>query len=89
MVYEIKCSNCGKIVDFGGKPPEDKIGPTQKPENIIEFDGETYCRECVQELVEFGIGNIDARLDYLEDRMEEALDALGLSKAQEVKPKQE
>lgn len=82
MVYEVKCDNCGKIVDFGGKPPEDKIGPTEKPENVIEFDGKTYCKECVEEFVKFGIGETNARLDYLEDRMKEVLDTLGISEAQ-------
>lgn len=82
MVYEIKCDNCGKIVDWGGTKPENQVGPTEKPENIIEFDDKIYCKECVEKLVKFGIGETNARLDYLEDRMKEVLDTLGISEAQ-------
>ncbi len=82
MVYEVKCNNCGEIIDWGGTKPENKLGPTEKPDDIIEFDGNKYCKDCVQKFVRFGIGEMGERVTYLEDRMEEALDALGISKAQ-------
>jgi hypothetical protein len=83
MVYEVKCDNCGKIIDFGGRRPEDSLDAKKTyPDNVIEFDGGTYCKDCVEEFVKFGIGEINERLEYLEDRMEEVLDTLGISKAQ-------
>ena len=79
MVYEVKCDNCGKIIDFGSRKPENDLSKDSKlPENAIEFDGSTYCRECVQKLIRFGAGDIQSRLDYLMDKMNEALEALGI-----------
>lgn len=72
MVYEVKCSNCGDVLDFGGKDPDEKFGDEDKiPEDAIEFDGSVYCRECVRDLVEFGADEILERLDSLEGDEEE------------------
>lgn len=79
MVYEVKCDNCGTIIDFGGRAPEDSLNPEDKfPDDAIEFDGSTYCKECVNELIQFGAGNITSRIDHLEERLREALEALGI-----------
>lgn len=83
MVYTIKCSECGKIIEFGSKRPEETLDAKDTfPNDAYEFNDKIYCRECVEELIEFGAKDIKGRLDYLEDRMEEVLDALGISKAQ-------
>lgn len=79
MVYEIKCDNCGKIIDFGGRSPEESASGKKKfPDNAIKFDGSTYCRECVQDLIKFGAGDIQHKIDYVMDKMDEVLDALGI-----------
>lgn len=84
MVYEVKCSECDKIIDFGGRSPEESLDATKTfPEDAYRFNGEVYCRECVEKFVKFGIGEIDDRVEYLEERMEKVLEALGLSKAKE------
>lgn len=76
MVYEIKCVECGKIIDFGGHKPE------KLPEDALEFNGNIYCRECVKEFVEFGTGDILERVRGLEDKMEDMRDELGIEKHQ-------
>jgi len=74
MVYEVKCSNCGDILDFGGEDPDEKFGEGSKiPENAIEFDGEVYCRECVKELIHFGSQDILGRLTQLETKVNNEL----------------
>ncbi|MFB6175047.1 MAG: hypothetical protein ABEJ87_03640 [Candidatus Nanohalobium sp.] len=68
MVYEVKCSNCGEVLNFGGKDPDEKFGEEEKiPENAIEFDGSVYCRSCVSELIEFGAQEVLERLESLEE----------------------
>ena len=74
MVYEKKCSQCGQILDFGGKDPG------RLPENAMEFNGDIYCKECVKEFVEFGTGELLDRIEHLEDTMEEVREALGIEK---------
>lgn len=76
MVYEVKCVECGRILDFGGRKP-DKL-----PENALEFNGDIYCRECVKNFVEFGTGDIIERIRNLEDKMDEMRDELGLERHQ-------
>lgn len=66
MVYEEKCEECGKVLDFGGRKRNDKL-----PEDAIKFDGSLYCRECVRELINFGSGDIFERIDNLEDKIED------------------
>jgi hypothetical protein len=79
MVYEIKCDNCGKIIDFGGRRPEESLdGSKEFPENAMKFDGSVYCRECIQDLIQFGAGDIQRRVDYVMNKMDEVLDALGI-----------
>ncbi|MFB6143851.1 MAG: hypothetical protein ABEJ98_00935 [Candidatus Nanohaloarchaea archaeon] len=72
MVYEIKCSQCGKLIDFGGEE-KDRL-----PENAYEFNGDIYCRECVKEFVEFGTGELNERIESLEDDMEEVKKGMGM-----------
>lgn len=80
MVYEVKCDNCGTLLSFGGRDPDTKMGPeTKLPDEAIEFDDSTYCQECVNDLIQFGAGNITSRIDHIEDRLREALEALGIS----------
>ncbi len=74
MVYEVKCSNCGDILDFGGRDPDEEFSGEEKiPENAIKFDGEVYCRDCVNELVEFGAVDILDRLSKLETKVDAEL----------------
>ena len=85
MVYEIKCHNCGDLIDWGGKRPEETLDPEDDySDDVMKFDGNWYCQDCVEKFVIFGIGEIEERIDYLEDRMEEVLDALGISKAEGI-----
>jgi len=39
MVYEVKCENCGELIDFGGHDPEEKaVGSHSRiPEDAIKF----------------------------------------------------
>jgi hypothetical protein len=81
MVYEVKCDNCGDIIDFGGEDPEEKpIEQSKIPPNAIEFDDSVYCESCVKEFVEFGIGDVEERIDFLEEQVEDLKKELGLSK---------
>jgi len=82
MVYEIKCHNCGEIMDWGGERPEESMDPEKDyPDDIMKFDGNWYCEECVNKFVVFGIGEIAERIEWLEDRMNEVCDTIGISKA--------
>lgn len=72
MVYEIKCHQCDKIIDFGGS------GPAEVPKDAIEWDGNVYCQNCVEEFVRLGVGDVRERLDYVEERMQEFSEALGI-----------
>lgn len=83
MVYEIKCSECGKVIDFGGHEPSDFSGKDKLPENAIEFNDETYCRECIKELMEFGMQDLEDRVDYLEERLGDVLEAMGMEEGDE------
>ena len=74
MVYEKKCSNCGKVLDFGGRE-----NPNEKIENGIYFDDKLYCRECVNKLIEFGSGNIMKEIDDLKTKMQEVSEELGMN----------
>lgn len=78
MVYEVKCSECGKIIDFGGSEPSDFSAEEKLPEDAIEWQGDIYCKECVSEFVRFGVGEVEERLDKIEESLKEALKALGL-----------
>ncbi|MFB6204163.1 MAG: hypothetical protein ABEJ75_00795 [Candidatus Nanohaloarchaea archaeon] len=80
MVYEVKCAECGKVIDFGGREPSDFSGEEKLPEDAIEFQGDVYCRECVKKFVQFGVGEIEERVDQLEDNLEEVMDAVGIEK---------
>jgi len=72
-------------MDFGGTRPEESMDPREDyPDDVMKFDGNWYCKDCVEKFVIFGIGEIEDRIDYLEDRMEEVLDALGISKAEGI-----
>lgn len=75
MVYEVKCENCGDILNFGGEDPDDKFGEEEEkiPENAMEFDGEVYCRSCVKELVQFGAQGVMDRLEKLETKVNNEL----------------
>lgn len=74
MVYEKKCVECDKILDFGGEDDG------RLPDNAMEFNGKIYCRECVQEFVEFGTGDILNRIAQIEEAMEDLQEELGMEK---------
>jgi len=75
MVYEVKCSNCDELLNFGGKDPEEKFGDDEQkiPENALEFDDEVYCRECVKEFVRFGSQDMLERIEKLETKVNNEL----------------
>ena len=73
MVYEKKCSNCDKVLDFGGRDLGHEV------ENGIKFDGELYCKECVKELIEFGSSDLQEQIDDMKDKMQEVSEELGLN----------
>lgn len=74
MVYEVKCSNCGDILDFGGEDPSEKFEDGDKiPEDAIEFNDEVYCRSCVEEFIKFGSDDIEDRLQRLETKVNKEL----------------
>lgn len=73
MVYENKCSECGNLLNFGG---EDR---GELPDNAFEFNGNVYCRDCVEEFVEFGSGNTVEKVEALEEKVEDIRKELGLS----------
>lgn len=74
MVYEVKCSNCGDILNFGGRDPEEShSGESKIPENAMEFDDEVYCRDCVKEFVKFGSKDLIERVEKLERKVENEL----------------
>lgn len=74
MVYEKECSNCDRVLDFGGRDRGNI------PKDAIEFDGNLYCRECVKELVMFGIGDVQDRIADLEEEVKKIKDAIGLER---------
>jgi hypothetical protein len=72
MVWEVKCHQCGDILEFGGS------GEKEIPEDAIEWDGNVYCKECVKKFVKLGVGDIQSRVDYIEETMQEVADDLGV-----------
>ncbi len=73
MVYSLRCSECDELIEFGsGEEPEDVPG------KAIRWDGKVYCQQCVQRFVKLGVGDVRERIEYLEDRMDEAAQTLGL-----------
>jgi len=74
MVYEKKCVECGKIIDFGGKDPG------TLPSNAIEFNDKIYCKECVKKFIEFGTGDLESRIDSIEQTLEDIKDDLGIER---------
>jgi len=81
MVYSKRCSNCNKLIDFGSRDPETSdLNPKNLPENAMRFDGNLYCKECVKKFVQFGTGDLQSRIEFLEEQMEKVADALGLEK---------
>lgn len=77
MVYEKKCSECGDLIDFGGRDDG------RLPDDAIEFDDNIYCKDCVKEFVEFGTGNILDRISFLEDKIDDMMQELGMEKTLE------
>ncbi|MFB6158749.1 MAG: hypothetical protein ABEJ95_03760 [Candidatus Nanohalobium sp.] len=85
MVYEVKCDNCGELIDFGGHDPDEELGPeTKLPENAIRFDGSVYCENCVERFVQFGIGDVEDKVEFLMNQMKEVREELGLEKGQRL-----
>lgn len=81
MVYSKKCVNCDKLIDFGSTDPEkDNLKPAELPENAMRFNGDLYCKECVKEFVQFGTGDLQSRIEFLEQKMEDVAEALGMQK---------
>ncbi|PSG99057.1 MAG: hypothetical protein BRC29_02915 [Nanohaloarchaea archaeon SW_7_43_1] len=81
MVYEKKCSECGKIMDFGGADPEeDDFTPDGLPDDATRFNGDLYCRECVNKFVEFGTGSLMERMESLEQNLDDIRKELGMEK---------
>ncbi|MFP4230025.1 MAG: hypothetical protein ACLFRK_02690 [Candidatus Nanohaloarchaea archaeon] len=72
MVWEVKCAECGDILEFGGSDPE------RIPENAVEWNDEVYCEECVRKFVKLGTGDIKARVEYIEEILDEVTDELGI-----------
>lgn len=72
MVYEKKCSECGKVLDFGGRELSDP------PDDAMRFDGELYCKECVKRFVTFGTGNIQERMDEMAELIQNMAYQLGM-----------
>ncbi len=66
MVFKRECANCGKLLDFGGDEDDYEL-----PENAIEFDDKVYCKECVQEFVEFGTGDIMNEVEKLKRQVKQ------------------
>jgi hypothetical protein len=80
MVYEKKCSECGKIIDFGGEDPEENEYKKDLPDNAMRFNDNLYCRECVKKFVEFGTGSILDRIGELEENLDDIRKELGMEK---------
>ncbi len=81
MVYSKRCENCDKLIDFGSTDPEkDDLSPNDLPDNAMRFDGTLYCKECVKKFVQFGTGDLQSRIEFLEQKMEDVAEALGMQK---------
>jgi hypothetical protein len=72
MVWEVECAECGDILEFGGS------GEKEIPEDAIEWDGKVYCKSCVKKFVKLGVGDIQSRVDYIEETLDEVTDDLGI-----------
>lgn len=72
MVWEVKCHQCEEILEFGGS------GEKEIPDDAIEWDGNVYCKNCVKKFVKLGVGDIQARVDYIEETMQQVADELGV-----------
>lgn len=72
MVYSVKCDECGKLAEFGDKKDliEGEIGHLK---DYMEFDDRILCKECVENFVRFGVGDLLARIE----NMEKVIDELG------------
>lgn len=81
MVYEVKCAECGSVLDFGGREPSDFSAKEKLPEDAIEWQGDVYCKDCVQEFVRFGVGEVEERLDKIEEVLQEVMDAMGIEES--------
>jgi Fe2+ or Zn2+ uptake regulation protein len=73
MVYEKKCDNCGKVLDFGGRE-----SLAREPKEAMKFDDKLYCRECIKKFVEFGTDKIEKRIKKLEDKMDDVGYEMGM-----------
>ncbi|MFB6100497.1 MAG: hypothetical protein ABEK16_04450 [Candidatus Nanohalobium sp.] len=82
MVYEVRCDNCGDLIDFGGRNPEERpVAPQSKlPENAVEFDDNVYCEECVEKFVKAGVGDIQEEVNFLKESVEDIREELGMEK---------
>ena len=78
MVYEVKCSECDKVIDFGSGEER------RLPDDAMEFNGDIYCKECVKEFVEFGTGAILDRINQLEENVKDIKEELGLERTLEI-----
>lgn len=74
MVYEKKCAQCERIIDFGGRDDG------RLPDDAMEFNGDIYCKECVKKFVEFGTGELSSRIAELEEDMRKVRETLGFEK---------
>lgn len=73
MVYEKKCSNCGQLMEFGGRESLENL-----PDNAIEFDGSIYCKKCVRELIQFGTDGIIDDIKTLKKKAQKMVYQMGL-----------
>ena len=70
MVYTVKCDECGKVAEFG-REREYRENKVERLDDYIKFDDRTLCKECVEDLVRFGIGDIQNKLDNIEKVIDE------------------
>jgi hypothetical protein len=82
MVYEVRCDECGDLLEFGGKDPEESnIAPRSKiPEDAVRFDGNVYCEKCVKKFVRAGVGDIEEDVNFLKEQLEDIREELGMEK---------
>lgn len=80
MVWEVKCSNCDKIINWGGSEPAEYDKEDKIPDDAIKFDDKVYCRHCVKKFVQFGVGDVEDRVSHIETRLEEVMKSVGMEK---------
>ena len=70
MVFTVKCDECGKLAEYGNEKKylDNKV---QHLEDYIEFDDRILCKECVTELVEFGVGDLQSKIENIENVIDE------------------